>query len=231
MDFKRIYDEIMEIKQLLLSSFASSKSRYRSEQINELATALAKAQGEMPAAVKSSTNPFFKSKYADFEDLVVASRPSLSKYGLSVTQKEIMDDKYGLMLESTLMHSSGQWTLSIMPINPTKEDPQSMGSYISYLKRYTYGPLVGIVARGEDDDGAAATQQQEKKSDPKIISKNYERVTSEQVQNIMFEIGEHTEVAENMMKNFGVQKLSELPKEYYLKIIQKIRENVQSRKK
>ena len=57
-----------------------------SDQIDQLATALAKAQGEFDTAGKNQKNPFFKSNYADFEAVVEASRPALSKYGLSVFQ-------------------------------------------------------------------------------------------------------------------------------------------------
>ena len=57
-----------------------------SENINELATALAKAQGEMKNAGKTSDNPFFKSKYADLAEILNAVREPLSKYGLSISQ-------------------------------------------------------------------------------------------------------------------------------------------------
>ena len=57
-----------------------------SPQIDQLATALAKAQSEMAVAAKNQKNPFFKSSYADFEAIINASRPSLCKYGLSVVQ-------------------------------------------------------------------------------------------------------------------------------------------------
>lgn len=228
MDFNKMYSEIQEIKQQLSDKVVKV---YESKELHELAAALSTAQGEMVAASATSTNPFFKSKYASFSDVVHASRPSLSKNKLSVIQRMILDDKHGLIIETKLMHASGQWISSIMPINPPKDDAQARGSYISYMKRYSYAALVGVCTEDEDDDGNSAASQERKQQARVALNKNYERVTSEQVQNIMFEIGEHTDIAESLIKNFNITKLSEIPKEYYLKVVQKIRDNVASRKK
>ncbi len=133
-----------------------------SAEIDQLATALAKAQGEMETAGKNKKNPFFKSSYADFQAIIQASRPALSKYGLSVVQPpfiyEESADGTGVgnsYLVTILMHSSGQWIKSKARHNPPKNDIQSLSSYNTYLKRMCYTSLVGVVT-GEDDDGEAA---------------------------------------------------------------------------
>ncbi|HSW75884.1 MAG TPA: ERF family protein [Candidatus Saccharimonadales bacterium] len=137
-----------------------------SAEIDQLATALAKAQGEMAVAGKNQKNPFFKSTYADFEAIIHASRPALSKYGLSVVQPPFISenaptnsDSIGQMsnsyLVTILMHSSGQWIKSIARHNPPKNDIQSLSSYNTYLKRMCYTSLIGV-ATGDDDDGEAA---------------------------------------------------------------------------
>ena len=119
-----------------------------------------------------------------------------------------------------------------MQVSPTKEDIHSKGSYISYVKRYSYAALVGVCTEDEDDDGTAAVQQERKQqARPPLIQKDYEKVTSEQVQNLMFEIGEHTDIAESLLKNFNITKIADMPKDYYIKVLQKIRANVASRKK
>jgi hypothetical protein len=137
-----------------------------SAEIDQLATALAKAQGEMGIAGKNQKNPFFKSSYADFEAIIQASRPALSKYGLSVVQPPFIyknsnetpsmngqfNDSY---LVTILMHSSGQWIKSKARHNPPKTDIQSLASYNTYLKRMCYASLVGV-ATGDDDDGEGA---------------------------------------------------------------------------
>ncbi len=125
----------------------------QSENINELTKALVMAQGEMMPAVKDSVNPFFKSKYADLASVVEASRPSLIKYGLCVMQTTtVSGDKNTLV--TTLAHTSGQWIKSEILINPVKNDPQGLGAAMTYLRRYSYAAMVGVVT--EDDDGETA---------------------------------------------------------------------------
>jgi hypothetical protein len=141
----------------------------QSEQINELAAALAKAQGEFGVARKSADNPFFKSKYADLAEVVAACRAQLSKHGLAVIQ-QVLRDEAGVFLRSTLAHGSGQWIASEYAVRPMRvvkdregrateveaNDPQSVGSAITYARRYSLAALVGVVT-DDDDDGNAAS--------------------------------------------------------------------------
>jgi len=131
-------------------------SKYQSENINELATALAKAQSEIKHAEKSSNNPFFKSKYAALPDVFDAARPYLAKNGLSVTQATDYDAD-GVFIITQLIHSSGQWMRSFYPVKPVKNDPQGLGSALTYARRYSYSSLVGVVSTDDDDDGNAAS--------------------------------------------------------------------------
>lgn len=132
-----------------------------SENINELMGALSKAQGAMDAASKDKTNPFFKSKYADMASVVAACRSALSENGLAVVQTIKKNADATMSLMTTLGHSSGQWIQSEMPIALKKDDPQSMGSALTYYRRYSLSAIVGVVTE-EDDDGNAATAQYRK---------------------------------------------------------------------
>jgi ERF superfamily len=128
----------------------------QSEVINELATALSKAQGEMQAAIKDKVNPFFKSSYADLGSVWDAARPVLSKYGLCIMQTtELAPDRNQVIMVTTLAHTSGQWMKSYLPLNPSKNDSQGMGAAITYLRRYSLSAIVGVVC-DEDDDGETA---------------------------------------------------------------------------
>ena len=80
----------------------------KSDQINELASALAKAQAKIKGAVKDSANPFFKSSYADLQSVWDAIREPLSSNGLAVIQTTATNPAGGLDLVTTLAHSSGQ---------------------------------------------------------------------------------------------------------------------------
>jgi hypothetical protein len=132
------------------------KNMSHSESINELATALSKAQGEMQAAIKDKINPFFKSSYADLGSVWDAARPVLSKYGLCIMQTtELAPDRSQVIMVTTLAHISGQWMKSYLPLNPSKNDSQGMGAAITYLRRYSLSAIVGVVC-DEDDDGETA---------------------------------------------------------------------------
>jgi hypothetical protein len=129
-----------------------------SEAINEIAAALAKAQGAVEGAEKGKVNPAFKSKYADLASVWTACREALSTNGLAVVQIPQQTPE-GLILVTMLTHSSGQWFSSRYPIEPMKRDPQGFGSAISYARRYCLMAMVGIAP--EDDDGEAAMGRQQ----------------------------------------------------------------------
>ena len=179
------------------------------EDINELATALAKAQSEMDIAKNTNVNPFFKSRYADLASVIKASRKYLSSHGLSVMQRIITSPSGRMYLYTRLIHSSGQWIESNMPINPPKGDIQSIGSYITYLKRYTYAAMVGVVSSDEDDDGEAAM----KKVREQKVKKEYEcNISKDQLKELVEKIGADGEIANEILKGYKINKLSDLPK-------------------
>jgi hypothetical protein len=134
----------------------------RSDDLKDLFGALAKAQAEMLAAELSNENPYFKTRYADLAAIVKASRPALTKHGLSLIQQLITHEDGHTVLHTVLGHVSGQWIESRIRIVPPKSDVQSLGSYITYLRRYSIASLCGIVTAGDDDDGHLAMQQQER---------------------------------------------------------------------
>lgn len=126
-----------------------------SESITQIAAAVIAAQGEMPSAKKTADNPFFKSKYADLAGCIEAARPVLKAHGLGVIQSADCDGEYAVV-ETLLVHGSGEWLKSRTVLRPTKADPQGMGSAVTYARRYAYMAIIGQAA--EDDDGNAASQ-------------------------------------------------------------------------
>lgn len=128
-------------------------NNHRSTELNELSKAMSLAQAEIKVAVKDSDNPFFKSKYANLKAVIETSRPALCKNGLSVMQQIIPNENGQDTLVTMLCHTSGQWISSQMRIAPAKTDVQSLGSYITYLRRYSYAALIGVYDGDEDDDG------------------------------------------------------------------------------
>jgi hypothetical protein len=125
----------------------------KSETIGALAAALAKAQSQISGAVKDSANPFFRSKYADLEAVWEACRKPLTDNGLAVVQTSRYTPD-GLMLVTTLLHSSGEWITGEMPVLVKDASPQAQGSGLTYARRYALAAIVGIYQT--DDDGEAA---------------------------------------------------------------------------
>jgi hypothetical protein len=134
----------------------------KSDTINELAAALAQAQGEIRNATKDASNPFFKSNYADLASVREAIQPVFTKHGLSYAQTFSRDD-HGVIVETILMHKSGQWLCGGLSIKPVKDDPQGIGSAITYARRYSLQAVAGIAA--DDDDGEAAMGRDTKRSE------------------------------------------------------------------
>ena len=122
----------------------------QSEQINELAAAVCEMQKCDLFALKDSTNPFFKSKYADLSSCWQSVRKPLTDNGLAVVQTMDTSDNGHTVIVTTLIHKSGQWMRGRLPIKPVKEDPQGVGSAITYGRRYSLAAIVGLCP--EDDD-------------------------------------------------------------------------------
>lgn len=128
---------------------------HKSEEIKELAAALCQVQLEIEHAKKSQENPYFKSSYADLADICTVTKKVLPKHGLCYTQLVTGETgKYSLV--TMLIHTSGQWLAGDYPLVPTKNDPQSLGSAVTYARRYSLQAIVGMAS--EDDDGNSASE-------------------------------------------------------------------------
>jgi hypothetical protein len=127
----------------------------QSETVGALAAALAKAQGEMENATKNAKNPHFKSNYADLAEILNTARPVLARHGIAVVQSPSYEGGE-VQLATTLMHTSGEWVRGFASAPATKQDPQGIGSAVTYLRRYALAAFVGIAQ--EDDDGQAASR-------------------------------------------------------------------------
>ena len=126
-----------------------------SESIKELTAALAKAQGQFKAVPKLGKNPFLKSDYVQLDDIIAEIRGPLSQNGIAWTQP-LTGDGDGLVLETLLLHESGEWMSCSAPIQ-TQADKglsnlQSFGKALSYMRRYMLTTMLGINS-GDDTDG------------------------------------------------------------------------------
>ena len=141
-----------------------------SETITKIADALVKAQAAMKPAIKDSRNPHFNSRYADLASVWDAIREPLTSNGLSVIQMVGSNELEKTTLTTRVTHVSGEWIESTWQIPVGKQDPQGLGSAISYARRYALASAIGVVQ--EDDDGNAAMprQTQQPEYQPKHFS-------------------------------------------------------------
>ncbi len=129
----------------------------QSESIDKIIPAFIAFQSDMPSVPKDGNNPHFKSKYATLGAITEATRPHLAKHGLGFMQWMSNREGYQLIV-TRIMHTSGQWMEDEGYIlNPTKNDPQGMGSAVTYARRYTLGASLGIITE-DDDDGNKASE-------------------------------------------------------------------------
>lgn len=140
--------------------------------MKQIASALVKAQQAFGPALKSSSNPHFRSKYADLSAVVEAVIDGLNKHGIFLTQITHECDS-GVIVETMLIHESGE-TLSggKLHVPATKQDAQGYGSALTYARRYSLMAITGIAP--EDDDGNAASKKPGKQLDAQSACKTIE---------------------------------------------------------
>lgn len=123
-----------------------------SENINEIAAALAAAQAEIQNPSKSADNPFFKSKYADLAEVLSVVRPAFSKQKLSVVQMPFTSESGQIGVTTLISHASGQWMQGevSLPLQVAKNVAQDAGSAITYLRRYALAAASGVAQEDLD---------------------------------------------------------------------------------
>ena len=133
-----------------------------SESVKTIAAALAAAQAEMgkivkdkTAKVQTSTGGGYSFDYADLASMLDVVKPALAKHSIALVQAASVHDG-SVVLDSRLLHSSGEWIESSLALKPGDTSPQKVGSAITYARRYSLACLVGVASEDEDDDGNAA---------------------------------------------------------------------------
>ena len=197
-----------------------------SDTIKELAEALATAQGEMESpektkeAVIRSAKGNYKYKYADIADVLKCVKPVMSKYGLSHIQGTVLVDGH-MVLRTRIMHKSGEFIESDYPVCATDNNHQSMGSAMTYARRYALSSMVGIAAVDDTDaQGAAQSGSGAKKA--KSTYQTKKEVDWSKVQDSIDKAPDHDKldkVAERVEANKG-----EWSPSYYDQAVQRIAE-------
>lgn len=201
-------------------------------EINELAAALAIAQGQIEAARKDAENPFFRSRYATLQSVRDAMQQAFAENGLSVVQiPEIGDERqerteqvetksgsvydkvvvYGIIkLRTILLHASGQMLdCGTLSAEVDVSDPQKMGSAITYFRRYALAAISQTVS-DEDDDAAAVSRRKP----PKDVVAARERIkvakTAEELQEVGDGLQNESQMVQNAVRQFYMRRKQEL---------------------
>lgn len=126
------------------------------ENQKNIASALVRAQRAFGPALKSSTNPHFRSRYADLSACVEAVIGGLNEHGIALIQ-QTHDCEHGVAVETIFLHESGEMlSAGKFSVPATKQDAQGYGSALTYARRYSLMAACGIAP--EDDDGNAASR-------------------------------------------------------------------------
>ena len=184
-----------------------------SNEINELAAAMAIAQGQMGAAYKNSSNPHFKSSFADLASISDVIKQPLSDNGLSVVQFPINNEQ-GVAITTRVMHKSGQWIEESFGIKPVKAGPQEYGSLISYFRRYA---LAAIFAIPQTDDDANAMQLA-----AEAPKKPVDAITGDQVKALVNLLGDDEKLKAQLMDAYGIAQLEHLQSNQFRPVYDKI---------
>jgi hypothetical protein len=142
-------------------SFHQQPTTEETMQIKQIAAALVKAQREFGPALKSSSNPHFKSRYADLAACVEAVMDGLNNNGIALIQ-QTHECESGVMVETVFLHESGEmYSAGKLHVPAVKHDAQGYGSALTYARRYSLMAACGIAP--EDDDGNMASRAKPKK--------------------------------------------------------------------
>lgn len=219
---------------------SAPRRTFRSESINELAEALSIAQEAFGAVIFNRRNPLFLTQYVDYDAIMQAVKKPLKDNHLSVSHRPI-DYKDETVLETILMHSSGQYLECCSRIRIIAGDSTVYISILNEFKKQHFMSLLGISAKNnleEDDLGAETALRQGVVSKGTAINyvfgagtdKEYARVDQHELQEIDYELSPDgmSDVYNEILKNLKITKLADIPKSQYDSVksyIQKIKED------
>lgn len=184
------------------------------DQINELAAALAKAQAEISNPKFDSQNPHYKNKFASLAAVRNAIVPAFAKNGLSLLQELTTTPEHCISCLTIILHSSGQsMRLGPLVMPASKADAQGYGSAATYARRYALLAAAGVVGE-EDDDANAAVSKPE--------NGTTEYITEKQAADLKALIDEVGETEDRFIKWARIQALGKLPASAYSNAVKKL---------
>lgn len=171
----------------------------QSEQTNEVYKALVKARTQLKQPMKDANNPFFKSKYVPLEAVVEAVEKACEGTGLSFMQ-DVSDNQ----MFTVIFHESGQYvSLGGSELKPVKNDPQALGSAMTYARRYSLSTAFGITSDIDDDGNATMSQPKAQSRKPAPRKPAPKPVITKTALQAKVDAGEVTSAEANLMVKAG----------------------------
>lgn len=204
---------------------------YQSESINEIATALSKMQQKVgsiaknkKALIPTKNGGKFEFTYADLAAILDATRKPLGENGLAISQTFLQENGFHY-ISTMLLHSSGQWLKSLLPINVSAVDIKQLGAQITYSRRYAITSLLGICA---DDDNEEILEEEknaitpsspvplpQKKNEGALITRKQADELNEIIEDCA---KEYKKQVFDFLKKQSINSFYELPKELYERV-------------
>ena len=183
-----------------------------SAEINELATALSKAQSQF-TPVQKKAKGVHNSSYAEFIEFIEMAKPHLGEHGLSITQFPFNENGH-VGIINRLMHSSGQWMEHDFGVPPSKHDTHAYGSAITYTKRYCYGSILGIPTTDDDGNLSMGLDNPSQKLS--------QTISATQLKTLVDILDGNKDLERRILEANAVTSLSDVPKSQYLTIYTKL---------
>lgn len=193
-----------------------------STQTNKLYGALCKAQAMLNPAEKESVagTGSYKYKYANLAAIIGAAQDALAAHGLSFTTRLETTDRTTTFY-ARLAHESGEFLESSIAIGITLSDVkaiQELGKAITYLRRYTFSMMVGVITE-EDDDAQSLVKPSAK---PPYTTPKPDYISTEQKELLERELEDHPEIRDAITSKYG--SLSSMPRQQFYASLERIRE-------
>lgn len=238
-NFEQLLAFIKGFNQIVVDEVKAAKAEitvkdpYESEDTREIATALAKAQGEYPRINCNRENPYFKSNFADLDSIMGYIRPILARQGLSFTQQTIISPEGATILHSKIRHLSGQWIDSRTRIIPPKNDQQSYSSTLTYMRRHSALALLNITVSSDmgDDDAEVAMEDARvlvhKGTNPNAYNprnQSVETINSAELEEFNRALKKYPDLLTLVLNGLSITHLKDMPRSKYEVSITRVRE-------
>jgi len=205
-----------------------------SQDISKLSEALSKLQGSVGSVVKNKSvkvrtksGDSYSYSYADLTGIWETIRKPLTETGLAIAQT-FSENTHGPQIVTVLMHSSGQWLKSILPLNYAGLKVQELGSEITYMRRYALSSILGITTDEEDDDGQAANHVPLQKTS-NVTTNTISLAEANELYQILNDCNPvyKTNFWRFLKNEKGIEKLEQLPSDLYKSLKSKTLKHLQ----